>query len=207
MSSPRIINIRPQHPAVHEVLRLIINIEREHVNYVNPEISYLHRGTEKLCKKLKYYKITPSFDKFNYVGLLICEHSYVLAVKTLLEEVHNQNSDSVNNINIYTRNIKTQILKILYNNLALISSHLLALTTSSMNIRAITPFLYAFEEREEVAHIFKRISRAKMHTSFYAINSLNFLFTIRDLELIKNFLFKFSASLVKTYEMLQNSEV
>lgn len=207
MSSPRIINVRPQHPAVHEVLRLIISVEREHVNYVNPEIRFLHRETEKLCKQLKYYKITPSFDKFNYVGLLVCEHSYILAVKTLLEEIHNNNSSSVNNSLIYTRNLKTQILKSLYNNITLISSHLLSLTTSAMNIRSITPFLYAFEEREEIAHILKRISRAKMHTAFYAINRLNFIFTIKDLELIKNFLYKFSASLVKTYEMLQNSEI
>lgn len=207
MSAPSIINIRPQHPAVHEVLRLIINTEREFINYVNPEIRYLHKGTEKLCKKLKYYKITPSFDKFNYVGLLICEHTYVLSVKTLLEELHNSNKTSVNNSRIYTRYLKTQILKIIYNNLALISSHLLALTTSSMNIRAITPFLFAFEDREEIATIFKRISGAKMHTAFYSINSINFLFTIKDLDMIKNFLFKFSSSVVKIYEILQGSKI
>ena len=110
MSAPRILNIRPQHPAVHEVLRLIINIESEFITYVNPEIGYLHRETEKLCKKLKYYKITPFFDKFNYVGLLICEHTYVLSVKTLLEELHNSNQTSVNNSQIYTRSLKTQLL-------------------------------------------------------------------------------------------------
>jgi len=207
MSSPGIINVGPQHPAVHGVLRLIISVEGEHVNYVNPEIGFLHRGTEKLCEQLEYYKITPFFDRFDYVGLLICEHSYVLAVETLLEEVHNNNLNSVNNSRIYTRNLKTQILRILYNNITLISSHLLSLTTSAMDIGSITPFLYAFEEREEIAHILERISGARMHTAFYAINGLNFIFTIKDLDLIKNFLYKFSASLVETYEMLQNSEI
>jgi len=82
-----ILNIRPQHPAVHEVLRLVIEVDREFVVYVNPEIDYLHKETKKLCKYNKYYKITPFFDKFNYVSLLICKHSYILAVKILLEEV------------------------------------------------------------------------------------------------------------------------
>jgi len=92
-----ILNIRPQHPAVHDVLRLVIEVDREFVVYVNPEIDYLHKETKKLCKYNKYYKITPFFDKFNYVSLLICKHSYILAVKILLEEVHSKTSSSVNN--------------------------------------------------------------------------------------------------------------
>ena len=205
--SRSILNIRPQHPAVHEVLRLVIETDREFVVYINPEIEYLHKGTEKLCKYNKYYKITPFFDKFNYVRLLICKHSYVLAVKILLEELHSKSTVSVNNNAINTRFIKNQILKIMYNNLAHISSHLLALTTSAMNIRALTPFLFAFEERKEIASIFKRISSAKMHTALYSINSMNFEFTIKDLKLIKSFLYNFSSTLVQMFEMLSYSKI
>ena len=205
--SKSILNIRPQHPAVHDVLRLMIETDREYVTYINPEIEYLHKGTEKLCKYNKYYKITPFFDKFDYVSLLICKHSYVLAVKTLLEELHCKQITSVNNNFINTRFIKNQILKILYNNLAHIASHLLALTTSAMNIRALTPFLFAFEERKEIASIFKRISRAKMHTALYAINRMNFEFTVKDLKLIKAFLFNSSSTLVQMFEMLSFSKI
>ena len=205
--SRNILNIRPQHPAVHDVLRLMIEMDREFVIYVNPEIEYLHKETKKLCKYNKYYKITPFFDKFNYVRLLICKHSYVLAVKILLEELHSNNSVSVNNCVINTRYIKTQIIKIIYNNLVHIAPHLLALTTSAMNIRALTPFLFAFEERKEISIILENISRAKMHTAFYSINSINFEFTYKDLKLIKKFLYNFSSTIVQMYEMLSYSKI
>ena len=205
--SRNILNIRPQHPAVYDVLRLVIETDREFVIYVNPEIDYLHKETKKLCKYNKYYKITPFFDKFDYVSLLICKHSYVLAIKILLEEMHSNNNTSVNNSIISTRFIKTQLIKIIYNNLAHIAPHLLALTTSAMNIRALTPFLFAFEERKEISSILKHISRAKMHTAFYSINSINFTFTYKDLLLIKNFLFNFNTTLVQMFKMLSYSKI
>ena len=205
--SRNILNIRPQHPAVHDVLRLMIETDSEFVVYINPEIDYLHKETKKLCKYNKYYKITPFFDKFDYVRLLICKHSYVLAVKILLEELHKNSNVSVNNSIISTRYIKTQIIKNIYNNIVHIAPHLLALTTSAMNIRAITPFLFAFEERKEIASILKHISRAKMHTAFYSINSINFEFTYKDLVLIKNFLFNFNTTLVQMFKMLTHSKI
>lgn len=205
--SRNILNVSPQHPAVYEVLRLVIETDREFVVYINPEIEYLHKETKKLCKYNKYYKITPSFDKFNYVSLLLCKHSYVLSIKTLLEEVHSTNSKSVNNSSIATRFIKTQVTKIIYNNLAHIAPHLLALTTSAMNIRALTPFLFAFEERKEISSIFKSISRAKMHTAFYSINRINFCFTYKDLALIKNFVFNFNTTIVQMFKMLTYSKI
>lgn len=205
--SRNVLNIRPQHPAVHGVLRLVVETDREFVVYINPEIDYLHKETKKLCKYNKYYKITPFFDKFDYVSLLICKHSYVLAIKTLLEELHSFNKTSVNNSNIATRFLKTQVTKIIYNNLAHIAPHLLALTTSAMNIRALTPFLFAFEERKEISSIFKHVSRAKMHTAFYSINRINFSFTHKDLVLIKNFLFNFNTTLVQMFKMLSYSKI
>lgn len=205
--SKNIFNIRPQHPAVHGVLRLVVEMDREFVMYVNPEIEYLHKETKKLCKYNKYYKITPFFDKFDYVSLLICKHSYVLNIKTLLEEFHSKTSISVNNSKVSTRFIRTQLIKMIYNNLVHIAPHLLSLTTSAMNIRALTPFLFAFEERKEIAAILKNISRAKMHTAFYSINRLNFTFTYKDLTLIKNFLFNFNTTLVQMFEMLAYSKI
>jgi len=182
-------------------------MDGEFVVYINPEIGYLHRGTEKLCEYNEYYKITPFFDRFDYVGLLICEHSYVLAVETLLEELHSKNSVSVNNNLINTRFLKTQLVRIIYNNLVHIASHLLALTTSAMDIGALTPFLFAFEEREEISTLLEHISGARMHTAFYSINGINFEFTDKDLQKIKNFLYNFNSTLVQMFEMLTYSNI
>ena len=74
----------PQHPAVHGVLRVIIELNNENIVKAIPEIGYLHRGTEKLCEYSEYYKILPFFDRFDYVGLILCEHSYVLNTEKLL---------------------------------------------------------------------------------------------------------------------------
>jgi NADH:ubiquinone oxidoreductase subunit D len=185
----------------------MVEVDGEFIVYVYPEIGYLHRGTEKLCEYNEYYKITPFFDRFDYVGLLICEHSYVLAIETLLDEIQQKSSVSVNNAVITTRYLKTQVIRCIYNNLVHISSHLLALTTSAMDIGALTPFLFAFEEREEIACILERISGARMHTAFYSINGLNFVFTKKDLNLIKNFLFNFNTTLVQMFEMLSYSKI
>jgi NADH:ubiquinone oxidoreductase subunit D len=137
----------------------------------------------------------------------MCEHSYVLAVETLLEETHFNKNVSVNNKYISTRLIKIQLIRNIYNNLAHIASHLLALTTSAMDIGAITPFLFAFEEREEISTLFENISGARMHTALYSINGLNFEFTITDIKKIKKFLYNFNSTLIQMFEMLSYSKI
>jgi NADH-quinone oxidoreductase subunit D len=207
MSSTTVINLRPQHPAVHRVLRIVLETNGEFVKNVVPEIRYLHRRTKKLCKYNEYYKITPFFDKFDYVRTLMCKHSYVLAVKNLLEGYNANNATSVNNLQKNTRFLTNALIQTIYNNLTHISSHLLALTTSAMNIRVVAPFLFAFEEREDIAAIFKNISRAKIHTALYYINRTNFPFTIKDIQMIKRFIYKFSSTLIKIYELLSTSRI
>ena len=121
-----LINLGPQHPAVHGVLKLVIELSSETITKVIPEIGFLHRGTEKLSEYSEYYKITPYFDRFDYTGLILCEHSFVLALEKL----------SLKNIPLHY-----QVVRNLFNELTRISSHLLALTTSAMDIGAISPFL------------------------------------------------------------------
>ena len=121
-----VINLGPQHPAVHGVLRVILEINNESVVKAIPEIGYLHRGTEKLCEYSEYYKILPFFDRFDYLGLILCEHSYILNLEKLL---------------LISPNLGVQVIRGALNELMRVSSHLLALTTSAMDIGAISPFL------------------------------------------------------------------
>jgi NADH:ubiquinone oxidoreductase subunit D len=121
-----LLNIGPQHPAVHGVLRIIIELSSESITKISVEIGYLHRGTEKLSEYSEYYKILPFFDRLDYTGLILCEHSYILSVEKLIN---------------YNINLEIQLQRIILNELMRISSHFLALTTSAMDIGAVTPFL------------------------------------------------------------------
>jgi len=189
------LNLSPQHPAVHGVLRLIVETHAEVISQVDCEISYLHRGTKKLCEYNEYYKIIPYFDRFDYVSLIHCEHSLLLAIESLMI------SSKIK------FNLLTSCVKSLYNKLIRISSHLLALTTSAMNISAITPFLFAFEEREEIATILKSITSARLHTALYKIGGINFSITENDLYKIKKFILRFKSIVKDTYELLTSSAI
>ena len=187
-----IVNLGPQHPAVHGVLRVILELNNENVIKAIPEIGYLHRGTEKLCEYNEYYKILPFFDRFDYVGLILCEHSYVLNLEKLL----------LNSNDFYA-----QYWRILLNELMRISSHFLALTTSAMDIGAISPFLWAFEEREELATLYENLSGARMHTALYKVGGLNFSINTSDLEYLFETVIRLKIKISEVYELLNNSAI
>ena len=174
------------------MLRVIIELENETVLNVNSEIGYLHRGTEKLSEYSEYYKILPFFDRMDYTGLTLCEHAYILNVEKLLNK---------------TNNFYVIILRSLLNELMRISSHLLALTTSAMDVGAITPFLWAFEEREEIASLFENLTGSRIHTALFKKEGLNFSINKNDLFLIKEIIIRIKIKLVEIYELLSNSSI
>jgi len=144
-------NFGPQHPAAHGVLRLIIELEGEIIKKVDAHIGLLHRGTEKLIEYKTYLQALPYFDRLDYVSMMNQEHAYSLAVEKLLKcEI----------------SLKSKLIRILFSELTRILNHLLALTTHALDVGAMTPFLWAFEEREKLMEFYERISGARMHAAY-----------------------------------------
>src|SRR5579875_2902369 len=129
------INFGPQHPAAHGVLRLVLELDGEVVERVDPHIGLLHRGTEKLMEARTYIQSIPYFDRLDYVAPMNQEHAYVLAIEKLL------------GIEAPERG---QIIRVLYSEIGRILSHLLNVTTQAMDVGALTPPLWGFEEREKL---------------------------------------------------------
>ncbi|MFN8831265.1 MAG: NADH-quinone oxidoreductase subunit D [Labrys sp. (in: a-proteobacteria)] len=145
------INFGPQHPAAHGVLRLVLELDGEIVTRVDPHIGLLHRGTEKLIEAKTYLQAVPYFDRLDYVAPMNQEHAYALAVERLL------------GITVPRRG---QLIRVLYSEIGRILSHLLNITTQAMDVGALTPPLWGFEEREKLMIFYERASGARMHAAF-----------------------------------------
>ena len=145
------INFGPQHPAAHGVLRLVLEMNGEVVQRADPHIGLLHRGTEKLIEYKTYLQALPYFDRLDYVSMMCQEHAYSLAVEKLLQlEVP----------------IRAQYIRVLFAEITRILNHLLALTCHAMDVGALTPFLWGFEEREKLMEFYERVSGARMHAAY-----------------------------------------
>jgi NADH dehydrogenase (ubiquinone) Fe-S protein 2 len=145
------LNFGPQHPAAHGVLRLVLFLNGELIQKVDPHIGLLHRGTEKLIENKTYFQSLPYFDRLDYVSMMAQEHAYSLAIELLL------------NCKIP---FKAKIIRVLFCEITRILNHLLALTTHALDIGALTPFLWAFEEREKLMEFYERVSGARFHASY-----------------------------------------
>jgi len=145
------LNFGPQHPAAHGVLRLVINLDGEIITDVDPHIGLLHRGTEKLIESKTYTQALPYVDRLDYVSMIAQEHCFSLAVERLL------------GINIPNR---AKIIRILFCEITRILNHLLALTTHALDVGAMTPFSWGFEEREKLMEFYERVSGARFHANF-----------------------------------------
>jgi NADH-quinone oxidoreductase subunit D len=146
------INFGPQHPAAHGVLRLVLELDGEIVERVDPHIGLLHRGTEKLIETKTYLQAVPYFDRLDYVAPMIQEHAFALAVERLTEtEVP----------------IRGQLIRVLYSEISRILSHLLNVTTQAMDVGALTPPLWGFEEREKLMVFYERASGSRMHAAYF----------------------------------------
>jgi NADH-quinone oxidoreductase subunit D len=146
------INFGPQHPAAHGVLRLVLELDGEVVERVDPHIGLLHRGTEKLIEHKTYLQAVPYFDRLDYVAPMNQEHAFALAVERLLD------------IEVPKRG---QVIRVLYSEIGRILSHLLNVTTQAMDVGALTPPLWGFEEREKLMVFYERACGARMHAAYF----------------------------------------
>ena len=145
------INFGPQHPAAHGVLRLVLELDGEVVERVDPHIGLLHRGTEKLIEHKTYLQAIPYFDRLDYVAPMNQEHAYALAIEKLA------------GIEVPRR---AQLIRVLYSEIGRILSHLLNVTTQAMDVGALTPPLWGFEEREKLMVFYERACGARMHAAY-----------------------------------------
>jgi NADH-quinone oxidoreductase subunit D len=145
-------NFGPQHPAAHGVLRLVLELDGEVVDRTDPHIGLLHRGTEKLIEYRPYLQSVGYFDRLDYVSMMCQEHAYVLAIENLL------------GIEIPER---AKYIRVLFSELTRIMNHLLNVTTMALDIGAMTPLLWGFEEREKLFEFYEAVSGARMHAKYF----------------------------------------
>jgi len=145
------INFGPQHPAAHGVLRLILELKGEIVTQATPHIGLLHRGTEKLIEYKTYLQALPYFDRLDYVSMMCQEHTYSLAIEKLLS---------------LKIPLRAQYLRVIFAEITRILNHLLAIGCHAMDVGAMTPFMWAFEEREKLLEFYERVSGARMHAAY-----------------------------------------
>lgn len=145
-------NFGPQHPAAHGVLRLILEMDGEIIERADPHVGFLHRGTEKLIENKTYLQAIPYFDRLDYVSPMNQEHAFILAIEKLLElEVPR----------------RAQFIRVLYSELTRIANHLLNIPAYAMDIGALTPFLWAFEQREYIMGFYERACGARLHAAYF----------------------------------------
>ncbi|HEY9345765.1 MAG TPA: NADH-quinone oxidoreductase subunit D [Inquilinus sp.] len=149
---PYTMNFGPQHPAAHGVLRLVLELDGEVVERADPHIGLLHRGTEKLIEYKTYMQATPYFDRLDYVAPMNQEHAFALAVERLL------------GITVPERG---QYVRVLFSEIGRVLNHLLNITTYALDVGAVTPSLWGFEEREFLMEFYERASGARLHANYF----------------------------------------
>src|ERR1700751_3127363 len=162
MSEPALrnftINFGPQHPAAHGVLRLVLELDGEIVERVDPHIGLLHRGTEKLIEAKTYLQAIPYFDRLDYVTPMNQEHSFCLAAEKLLGLAVPR---------------RAQIIRVLYAEIGRLLSHILNVTTQAMDVGALTPPLWGFEEGEKLMVFYERASGSRMHANYFRVGGVH----------------------------------
>ena len=149
---PLTMNFGPQHPAAHGVLRMVMEMDGEVVRRIDPHVGLLHRGTEKLIEYKTYLQAIPYFDRLDYVSPMCQEHAFVLAVEKLM------------GLEVPARG---QYIRVLFDEITRILNHLLNIPAYAMDVGAVTPFLWAFEERELLMEFYERVSGARLHAAYY----------------------------------------
>merc|ERR1711970_1088200 len=181
------VNFGPQHPAAHGVLRLILQLNGEVIERLDPHIGLLHRGSEKLIEDRIYLQGLPYFDRFDYCSMLVQEHAYCLAIESLVGSVNYNSSISQ--------------VRTLYDELTRVLNHLLAVACHALDVGSMSSIFWAFEEREKLMEFYERISGARMHAAFYRPNDLNLhalsTFLLEDI-------LEFNRSFLKTLNEMHN---
>jgi len=187
-----ILNMGPQHPSTHGVLRLVIEVDGETIVSLAPDIGYLHTGIEKTCEAKFYAQVTPLTDRIDYLCPMTNNTAYALAVEKLLQ------------LEIPER---AQYLRVLFNELTRIQSHLVWLGTHAMDIGALTVFLYCFREREELLRIFEAVSGQRMMTSYVRIGGVSLEPPLDLYAKIRAFLKSFPSKIEEYEGLLQNNPI
>ena len=186
------INFGPQHPAAHGVLRLILELDGEIVERADPHIGLLHRGTEKLIEYKTYLQALPYFDRLDYVSMMAQEHTYSLAVEKLA------------GIKVPRR---AQVIRVLFAEITRILNHLLAVGCHAMDVGAMTPFLWAFEEREKLMEFYERVSGARMHAAYIRPGGVSLDLPLGFLDDLYLFCNQFNLRLDEIEEMLTGNRI
>lgn len=185
-------NFGPQHPAAHGVLRLILELDGETVKHTDPHIGLLHRGTEKLIEYKNYLQALPYFDRLDYVSMMAQEHTYALAVEKLYGAKIPQ---------------RAQYIRVLFLEITRLLNHLLAVSCHALDVGAMTPMLWGFEEREKLMEFYERVSGARMHASYVRPGGVFQDLPIGILDDIFEFSLNFRKRLDEIEELLSNNRI
>lgn len=186
------LNFGPQHPAAHGVLRLVLELNGEIVERADPHIGLLHRGTEKLIEYKTYLQSLPYFDRLDYVSMMAQEHVFSVAVERL------------SSIQVPRR---AQIIRVIFLELTRILNHLLAVGCHAMDVGAMTPFLWAFEEREKLMEFYERVSGARMHAAYIRPGGVSSDLPLGFLDDVYIFIDQFNIRLDELEEMLTENRI
>ncbi|KAJ3117595.1 NADH dehydrogenase Fe-S protein subunit 2 ndufs2 [Phlyctochytrium bullatum] len=186
------INFGPQHPAAHGVLRLILELRGEIILRADPHIGLLHRGTEKLIEYKTYLQALPYFDRLDYVSMMCNEQAYSLAVEKLL------------NVDIPLR---AKYIRTLFAEITRILNHIMAVTTHALDVGALSPFLWMFEEREKLMEFYERVSGARMHAAYVRPGGVSLDMPIGLMEDIYKWALQFNARVDELEEALTNNRI
>lgn len=186
------LNFGPQHPAAHGVLRLILELNGEIVIKADPHIGFLHRGTEKLIEQKTYLQALPYFDRLDYVSMMAQEHAYILACESVMG---------------VTAPVRAQYIRTIFSEITRILNHLMAVTTHAMDVGALTPFLWGFEEREKLMEFYERVSGARMHAAYFRVGGVNQDIPAGLLNDIFTFVVQFRPRLTEIAELLNNNRI
>ena len=186
------INFGPQHPAAHGVLRLILELDGEVVLRADPHIGLLHRGTEKLIEYKTYSQALPYFDRLDYVSMMAQEHTYSLAI------------EKIANIKIPRR---AQIIRVIFCEITRILNHFFAVGCHAMDVGAMTPFMWAFEEREKLMDFYERVSGARMHAAYIRPGGVNSDLPIGFIDDLYFFISQYNLRLEEIEEMLTSNRI
>uniref|UniRef100_A0A8B9T1G7 NADH dehydrogenase [ubiquinone] iron-sulfur protein 2, mitochondrial n=1 Tax=Anas platyrhynchos TaxID=8839 RepID=A0A8B9T1G7_ANAPL len=186
------INFGPQHPAAHGVLRLVMELSGETVKKCDPHVGLLHRGTEKLIEYKTYLQALPYFDRLDYVSMMCNEQAYSLAVEKLL--------------NIRPP-LRAQWIRVLFAEITRLLNHIMAVTTHALDIGAMTPFFWMFEEREKMFEFYERVSGARMHAAYIRPGGVHQDLPLGLMDDIYEFVKNFSMRVDEVEEMLTNNRI
>ena len=185
------LNFGPQHPAAHGVLRLVLEwMEKLLKN--DPHIGLLHRGTEKLIENKTYIQALPYFDRLDYVSPMCQEHAYALAIEKLLQ------------IDVPKRG---KYIRVLFSEITRILNHILNITTFALDVGAMTPFLWLFEDREILMEFYERVSGSRLHSAYFRPGGVH-----RDIpeglsDDIENFCEKFTSHIDDTEKLIEKNRI